>query len=288
MLPVRVAIIGTAGRNEDADKMSEQLFERMVAHAALTLRNKWHLPNERVVLVSGGSAWADHVAVRLFLREVTTAGGQPYAGLHLYLPCKLVETAVKPAAAAAASSAADAVQSVRFEDTGSWSSPGRTLNELHSEFARKLGVPSTLSDLQQAQSLRAKLSSDARGFFARNKQVAASCQRMIAFTWGSAMSDHKKGGTKHTWDLAKHAQRLHVPLHMLTHPSATPTTPIPAGAAASATAPMPLDSKAQPSSVPLASKRKTPAAAQPAGAAEEQQDRNVKPKVPHDLDRKPH
>jgi len=221
---VAVAIIGTAGRKEDASKMSAAVFERMVVHAETFLHNTCGLPNERVVLVSGGSAWADHVAVKLFLRQAMDPDGQPYAGLHLHLPCPIVEmpaaTSLRPtAAASAAAAAATPLPSKRytFEDNGSWSwtaNPGRMLNTLHAAFSRSICI-STIDELHIARSFGAKFFTDAHGFHARNKQVAASCQKLLAFTWGTSRQEPKDGGTKHTWTAASHAHRTHVPLDSL-------------------------------------------------------------------------
>lgn len=55
-----LAIIGTAGRRDDADRLTPEHWEMMVASARL-------VASEQSVthLVSGGAAWADHVAVAL-------------------------------------------------------------------------------------------------------------------------------------------------------------------------------------------------------------------------------
>ena len=65
-----VAIIGSAGRNEDGAKMNATVFDAMTAAALRTITDHWHLSPQNVRLVSGGAAWADHVAVRLFLDGV--------------------------------------------------------------------------------------------------------------------------------------------------------------------------------------------------------------------------
>lgn len=199
MQPTRLAIIGTAGRKEDARKMSAAVFSRMMDHAALVQQSVWKLPNERVILVSGGSAWADHVAVKLFLREAMNPDGSPYAGLHLFMPCELNFTGSGQARAA---------------DSGSsdWrNNPGRVLNQLHASFTRAIGSD-TLNEVALARSFGAKLCFDGRGFHPRNKLVAAQADRMLAFTWGNDPAQPKDGGTMHTWKLATAAIKLHVPL----------------------------------------------------------------------------
>jgi len=247
---VHVAIIGTAGRKEDARRMSKALFDRMVDHAAHQQRVVWKLPNDRVVLVSGGSAWADHVAVRLFLNEALDPDGHPYAGLQLFLPCPFILTAA----------------TARALDNGSWqwqANPGRLLNSLHQAFSQTMQkekemksasaasaaasasgisasqhqfqhqsqIPS-LNDIAVAKSFGARLPFEGKGFHARNKLVASKVDRLIAYTWGEDTRQPKDGGTKHTWDLCTHLGkwRTHVPLtHLLNTQSQTGVRPQSAG-----------------------------------------------------------
>ena len=45
----------------------------------------------------------------------------------------------------------------------------------------------------------------------RNKLVAAECDHLIAFTLGRG-NVPADGGTKMTWDMAAHAERMHLSL----------------------------------------------------------------------------
>src|SRR6516162_5189861 len=86
---VRVAIIGTAGRGADGLRMNKELFFNMCAVTKNCL-SEWKLNPQRVHLVSGGAAWADHVAVRLFLDGLDFDDDKKeerFAGLTLWLPC---------------------------------------------------------------------------------------------------------------------------------------------------------------------------------------------------------
>ena len=100
---MRVAVVGIAGRDRDMKKfLTRRLFESMVQ----TIARKLTRPNE-TVLISGGAAWADHVAVTLFLRGKV-------AGLELHLPCEWDSA------------------NTQFIDTGAahWASnPGRSANQ---------------------------------------------------------------------------------------------------------------------------------------------------------------
>ncbi len=63
----------------------------MMTAAENTITDTWNLSKSQVCLVSGGSAWADHIAVRLFLNSIGGCGVEEdildgYAGLKLHLP----------------------------------------------------------------------------------------------------------------------------------------------------------------------------------------------------------
>lgn len=62
----RVAIIGTAGRNGLAGRLSMEKFSKMVLDADQLIRERVG-PRKTINLVSGGAAWSDHVAVRLYV-----------------------------------------------------------------------------------------------------------------------------------------------------------------------------------------------------------------------------
>lgn len=53
-----VSIIGSAGRRGDADKMTKELYWRMVEEAERVITEEFRLDLARVHLVSGGAAWA--------------------------------------------------------------------------------------------------------------------------------------------------------------------------------------------------------------------------------------
>jgi len=173
---VRVAIIGTAGRANDARnaQLSAALFERMVDAAAAHMAALGVAPLHAHV-ISGGAAWADHVAVALFLQRRVAA-------LTLYAPC-----------------AYDRARGA-YVDTGSgdWrTNPGRTSNYYHRAFAAKVGRD-TLAEIGQAIEQGATLDTGGGGFHARNAAIAAKATHLLAFTW-SADGTPTDGGTADTW-----------------------------------------------------------------------------------------
>ena len=111
-----VSVIGTANRDNDAH-MDATLFDRMVTAVHETICATGRSPAS-VQLVSGGAAWADHVAVCLFSPE----RGYGYGSLRLCLPAPW-----------------DAEKS-RFVDTApaSKGAPGARSNQLHAIFSRRL------------------------------------------------------------------------------------------------------------------------------------------------------
>lgn len=194
----KVGIIGTAGRREDGAKMTKEIFEQMVEKTEQIVTQQFRLNKNCVTFVSGGSAWADHIAVKCFLNSALNDG---YSGLTLFLPCDFSLIAKRFS------------EQPKQNNTHNNESPGRTLNILHSQFSSKTGLKS-MDEITCAHALGAILDSTHSGFHARNTQVA-KCDFMIAFTWGESVSEPKKGGTFDTWKMSKCVNKVHVPLHTL-------------------------------------------------------------------------
>jgi DNA helicase-2/ATP-dependent DNA helicase PcrA len=194
-----VAIIGTAGRDKDKP-MTAQLWERMVADAKQRVR-----PDD--TLVSGGAAWADHLAVRLYLDG-------DVKHLILHLPAPFVDGKFQGERESAASAA----------------------NYYHDMFRRNAGVDG-FADLAAAIAKGAKVTEQpaAKGYgamFARNALVAKQADTVVAYTFGEGDTP-ADGGTKDTWDQVK-GSRQHVPLLSL---GALATTRLPASSPTSSAVP---------------------------------------------------
>jgi hypothetical protein len=200
MSKVTVAIVGTAGRKEDGTKMSRILFDSVLGHARAIIVDKFKLKISDVTLVSGGSSWIDHVAVRLWLDSILGSEEEEYAGLQLFLPCSVSTHQSK----------------LVFQSNskyGSWSNnPGAVLNGLHRDFNSKMGQGfNSFSDLFCAQSLGAEFDSHYNGFHQRNIMVGKS-DYLIAYTWGESHHSPKDGGTFHTWKNSSSTHKIHIPL----------------------------------------------------------------------------
>lgn len=168
---ITFAVVGTAGRKDDAAKLSLQHFNAMCVVASGLIDQFKENNYEITHLVSGGAAWADHVAVKLFLQKKA-----PH--LRLFLPCEWDNGA--------------------FKDTGSddfKTNPGRTANRLHKQFQNRTHINS-LTEIQIAKSEGAELIEIAKGFYARNALVAKS-DFLLAITYGNER-EVKDGGTAHT------------------------------------------------------------------------------------------
>jgi hypothetical protein len=182
----RLVVIGTAGRGDDADRMSLALYDRMY-QALVDLVERWK-PD---TLVSGGAAWADHLAVRGYLEGLVP-------NLLLFLPAEFRLELGKPAFLPN--------PKVQFN-------PGRTLNNYHEAFRQRTGIDS-LAELAEALR-RGAIVEVHPGFHRRNSEVADHGDGLASFTFGThssydldpknpAFNNAKKaglkdGGTAHTF-----------------------------------------------------------------------------------------
>lgn len=171
---MKLGIIGTAGRGEDAKLLTPAHYRMMVCIAQTVA-----VTTGATGLVSGGAAYADHVAVALFLD-----GSVPNLSLHFPVP-------LKPSGFTAAS--------FRANDAGG------TANYYHAGFSKTCKIDS-LTELNQAVGAGAKVSVNLGGFKARNTDVANGSDTLLAFTFGSGAM-LKDGGTADT--MGKFLARRH-------------------------------------------------------------------------------
>jgi len=199
-----IAIIGTAGRREDAARITPQLYDAMFGEAVAAIR-EWGCDEA----VSGGAAVSDHLAVRAYLEGVVP-------GLRLFLPARFENGAFVPN------------PRVRFN-------PGQTSNGYHRAFSEACGMDS-LDEIAQAIRKGAKVAVH-EGFHLRNSEVAGACSHLMAFTFGNGsaleevqadflpedegfseaeVAGLRDGGTAHTWGQAwKPVRKRHVYLGAL-------------------------------------------------------------------------
>ena len=204
-----VAVIGTAGRKDDAARLKVDSFDRMYDFACGTIA-EWGVREA----VSGGAAWADHVAVRLFLDGKVER-------LRLHFPAVFAGG--------------------RFQ----MNQDGEIANHYHRKFTAARGFDS-LAEIAEAVAKGADVTVS-RGFFARNAIVAREATHMLAFTFGQPSQDApdgvpyadflpsdagfkqseagglRDGGTAHTWQRCRGAEvKRHVDLRLLLADEARP------------------------------------------------------------------
>ena len=182
---IKLAVIGTAGRGEDAPKINRELYVQMAGALKTVIAQVG--PIDR--LVSGGAAVADHLAVGFFLRDLVP-------GLSLHLP-------------------ASYSRSFRAYVEPFPKSAGSISNYWHREFSRKCGGNS-LSALYDAITKPGCTSQTYMGFDRRNTAIAEEAEVVVAFTFG-AEAVLKRGGTWGTMEqcLRREIPTYHVDLHTM-------------------------------------------------------------------------
>ena len=160
--------------------MSAALWDSMVSDAKKRVTSG-------DVLVSGGAAWADHLAVKLFLDGSVK-------GLALHLPAPIAAGIF----------------------TGpERSSAGSAANYYHGLFKRITGVDGMKEiDTAIARGALVTYEPEAAGYaamYARNKKVSDGSNAVLAYTFGAG-DIPADGGTKATWDQSKAVSKVHVDL----------------------------------------------------------------------------
>lgn len=178
---MKIAIIGTAGRDK-TKPMTKRLWNWMIEHA------KAHIP-EGAHLVSGGAAWADHLAIYLFLKEHARE-------LTLHIPAPYYDG--------------------RFH--GPMRSAASAANYYHGLFSKVVGYDTLaeigkVADMEHCHGSFQPAQDGYAAMFARNKLVAKEANKMFAYTFGTG-DEPADGGTKNTWDQCR-GERIHVPLPIL-------------------------------------------------------------------------
>lgn len=177
----KIAIIGTAGRDKNYP-LNAKHWDFMCNIVRAELEPDDHL-------ISGGAAWADHVAVWAFRMGLVHS-------LSLHLPAPMWYG----------------------KYLGDFGTSGGAANYYHEKFSLTMGG-GTLDTLAQigdciVRGVHYTYQPVAHGYKAmaeRNKLVAAECDHLMAFTLGLG-DEPADGGTKMTWDMASHAERIHFSL----------------------------------------------------------------------------
>ena len=122
-----VGVIGSAGRGADQGFVTADNFSKMV-DATLVMISEKFAQDEQICLVSGGAAFADHVAVALWNKFHAESENKNIKKLVLFLPSPWNHDAQNP----------------QFEALNH--SDGRIANFYHAQFSKSTGIQS-LHDL---------------------------------------------------------------------------------------------------------------------------------------------
>lgn len=164
-----LAIVGSAGRGEDGAKVSLDLYASMVQKAKDTIQILAGQDIQIDCLVSGGAAFADHVAVTLFLLRYVPR-------LVLYFPCGFD------------------MDEAKFVDQRG--DTGAIVNHYHRKFSQALSFDSMLQLKKAIETDNCEMTVK-MGFKNRNSLVANAADAMLAMTFGSGPVV-KNGGTSDT------------------------------------------------------------------------------------------
>lgn len=180
---MRIGIIGTAFRKEDAPKLTRELFNK--ATEAVRKEISSRQIKEDITLVSGGAAGIDSIACRLYFSH--------HCNIELHFPSQF-----------------DA-KNCRFYGN----KDAETANYYHQRFSDKLGYNS-LEDIRELH--RNQHRDEIQlfyydGFLQRNLEVG-KVDILIALTFNNDTIP-KDGGTKHTWNHSPAPLKIHINLDSL-------------------------------------------------------------------------
>jgi len=180
---IRLAVVGTSGRKpQDLSRLSSKHMEWMAANVRSYISDVLCTTTDKITLVSGGSSWADHVAIQLYLSD-------DFGGLELYLPTEFN------------------LKRKQYKNTHE----GRLLNILHKQCQEKTGIDIFTELLSATSRIKVKKHVK-RGFLPRNTLIAKNCDHLIAFVFGSDFDEKTKsptnGGTFYTWQKTLHQNKI--------------------------------------------------------------------------------
>ena len=173
-----LGIIGTAGRGTDSGSLDIQTWKFMKASVGklIEVTGCNHL-------ISGGAAWADHLAVNLFLNN------SEHLSLTLHLPCEFLNG--------------------KYIES---SKCGPISNHYHKKFSDKLGIDS-LQQIESAINLGCEKTVSNDSFFERNAKISVDSNILLAFTYGNE-KELKDGGTKDTFEKFLHKKDRGIAFHI--------------------------------------------------------------------------
>ncbi|BCS83015.1 hypothetical protein QLL95_gp1108 [Cotonvirus japonicus] len=179
-MAINLGIIGVSGRTLSDEKLLlNNHFDWMKEIVEIFCEDV--LSCNDITLISGGSAWCDHVAVSMFLTG-------NYPKLILYLPTDFD------------------MDKKCFTNTYE----GIILNNLHDKFSKKIKIDTLQEIYECINHINCEVVVK-KGFYARNELIATNIHHIIAFSFG----DVPKGGTLNTWKKINHNKKTHFNLNWI-------------------------------------------------------------------------
>ena len=169
----KLSICGSAGRRNDADFITAQLFSGIVKQSQLFLEYL-HFKKKVTIteIITGGAAVCDHSGVFLFINKIVPK-------LTLHLPAEWDH------------------QLCRFQEI-TQSCPGSIANYYHKQFQKKTKIPS-FDDIAAAIEMGAVVEVTP-GFKERNVRIAKEGELLLAMTFGEKHKLKESGGSTHCFE----------------------------------------------------------------------------------------
>jgi uncharacterized protein YneR len=205
---IKIGIIGTAGRDEESlSLLNKNLFNSVVTFIR-KFQEECNLKTENITLISGGSSWMDHIVIKLFLIYLNIDHSYEY--LDLYLPCEIHD---KDTVSKDCIKCVEERNYCHFKDNDKkwYINPGRSLNNLHSNFSKKMSVD-TLQEIVYVSNLDKVNVNIESSMNKRNDKIAENSDLLLAFTFGDIIPP--SGGSLYTWNKCKN-KKLNIDLNKI-------------------------------------------------------------------------
>lgn len=176
---ITVSIIGFSGRSEK--EISGDVYYKSLEIAKKYIERFGQ--SSDIVLVAGGGAWCDHIAIDLYLSG-------DYKGLVIHGPCRWT--------------------GLEYDDNGAFDwrvNPGKTANHYHRTFSKATNKNS-LSDIQNA--IRKGAVYIEHEYYHSRFSSISETDYLLCFTW-SRNTRPEKGAHLDIWKKAK-CKKIHVSL----------------------------------------------------------------------------
>ena len=186
-IQVNIGVVGSSGRSTDDSNLFNKDHMTFMKNTIMDYINNL-ITNEgvllkNILLISGGSAWADHTVVQLYLENKVKR-------IQLFIPAFYRSETLS--------------YHYNFE--------GTKLNKLHKTFSEICGIDS-LKEIDQAIK-KGALIHKGTNFTQRNTMIANKSEHLLAFTFNDGNTP-SRGGTYDTWNKSTIDNKFHISLNLM-------------------------------------------------------------------------